>query len=93
MATANGLAAVRSGEDVGNAQIAPDFSAQFKTLKTSFGKRSTQSYAWRLQQLKQLEKLLVEKCDEIIQSVKDDLARPTNQALMGDVSYVLKPLI
>jgi aldehyde dehydrogenase (NAD+) len=90
--TAAGLASVRGDEGKqGSEQL--DFTSVVTTLRNTFNTHRTKDVQWRIQQLKQLEKLLLENCDSIIQAIKQDMGRPEIQALLGDVSLTFHNLV
>ena len=68
--------------------IAPDYSAMFAELKTTFDTDRTRDLAWRERQLRALERMMAECEDEILAALKADLGKPAQEAWMTEISYV-----
>eukprot|EP00301_Raphidiophrys_heterophryoidea_P016087 c2529_g1_i1.p1 GENE.c2529_g1_i1~~c2529_g1_i1.p1 ORF type:complete len:531 (-),score=131.05 c2529_g1_i1:90-1637(-) len=68
-----------SGATLDAAKLVADVRKVFMTGKTA-------TYEWRLQQLKQIERMTMDRCDDIMAALKKDLSRPALEALLGDVN-------
>jgi aldehyde dehydrogenase (NAD+) len=55
-------------------------------LRAYFASGATQSRAWRLRQLEQIEKLLQEGEERIAAALKEDLGRPASDSFLGDIA-------
>ena len=64
-------------------------TTKLTTLRNSFRENKTKSYKWRIEQLKQLKKLLIENEKDLADALFKDLGRPNFEAVATD----LVPLI
>lgn len=62
--------------------------AQINLHKTYFNSQITHTLAWRINQLKQIKKLVIENEQRCLDALKKDLCKPTVEAWMTEVSYV-----
>ncbi|MEM9948942.1 MAG: aldehyde dehydrogenase family protein, partial [Cyanobacteria bacterium P01_D01_bin.36] len=68
-----------------------------QSQRTFFATGQTNSYDYRLVQLKKLKEAILERQDDIIQAAKDDLGRPEFEGyfeigVLAELSYVIKKL-
>lgn len=66
----------------------PDFSNMFADLEAVFESERTMSLAWRAQQLKALERMMVEREQDILDALKADLGKHALEAWSTEISYV-----
>ena len=69
-------------------QTAPGIPALVTSLRATYASGRTRSLQWRLDQLKGIERLVVEREDEIAVALQADLGRPAFDAWLGDVASV-----
>lgn len=67
---------------------APDFSAMFDELKSTFETERTLSLAWRAEQLTALERMMSECEQEIMDALKADLGKHALEAWSTEISFV-----
>jgi aldehyde dehydrogenase (NAD+) len=67
---------------------APDYTATFAELQATFRSGHTRSLAWRESQLSALERMMVERENEILEALQQDLGKPALEAWSAEVSYV-----
>lgn len=65
-----------------------DFEQQINQHKRYFDNRATLSLSWRKQQLKQIKKLVIENEQACLSALEKDLAKPSLEAWITEVSYV-----
>lgn len=61
---------------------APDYSSELSALRTAFLDGRTRPAAWRLAQLRALEKLLDDNEARLLEALKTDLGKPEQEALL-----------
>lgn len=66
----------------------PDYSAMFAELKATFESEHTFSLSWRAAQLEALERMMVEREQELLDALQDDLGKHALEAWSTEVSYV-----
>ncbi len=66
----------------------PDYSDMFADLKAVFESERTMSLEWRAQQLTALERMMVEREQDILEALKADLGKHALEAWSTEVSYV-----
>ncbi len=66
----------------------PDYSAMFGELQAAFRSDRTRDLGWRSDQLQALERMMIEREDEIIAALGKDLGKHALEAWMTEVSYV-----
>ena len=66
----------------------PDYSDMFAELKTVFESERTMSLEWRAQQLTALERMMIEREQDILEALKADLGKHALEAWSTEVSYV-----
>jgi aldehyde dehydrogenase (NAD+) len=54
-----------------------------------FDSGKTKAIEWRLQQLKQIEKMVVENADAMIEALAKDLGRPATESVLADVGVTV----
>ncbi len=64
-------------------------AAEVARLRDTFATGATKPLAWRLEQLKALELMLVEGEDAIAAALAEDLGRPANDSYLGDIAPTL----
>jgi aldehyde dehydrogenase (NAD+) len=67
---------------------APDFSAMFGELKSTFEAERTLGLVWRAKQLIALERMMIECEQEIMDALKADLGKHPLEAWTTEISYV-----
>jgi aldehyde dehydrogenase (NAD+) len=67
---------------------APDFAPMFADLQATFDSEKTMSLAWRKQQLEALERMMMEREQEILDALNHDLGKHPFEAWFAEVSYV-----
>jgi aldehyde dehydrogenase (NAD+) len=67
---------------------APDFSAMFARLKATFEAEKTMSLAWRAGQLEALERMMVEREQDLLDALQEDLGKHALEAWSTEVSYI-----
>ena len=72
---------------IDNAKATLDFSELVGDLRGAFDARVTRPLAWRHEQLKQMEKMLVENEDEFIAALHTDLGKPSLEGWITDVAF------
>ena len=65
-----------------------DIAALVAGLRATYATGRTRSLQWRVEQLKGIERLVVEREDEIAVALEADLGRPAFDAWLGDVASV-----
>ena len=68
------------------------FVSQFEKMNSFFLLHQTRSLAFRLEQLKTLEKLIKENTPLILEALYKDLRKPEAEALMGEIGIVLEEI-
>ncbi len=66
----------------------PDYSGLFAGLKTVFESERTMSLEWRAQQLAALERMMIEREQDILEALKADLGKHALEGWSTEVSYV-----
>lgn len=66
----------------------PDYSDMFAGLKNVFESERTMSLDWRAQQLTALERMMIEREQDILEALKADLGKHALEAWSTEVSYV-----
>ena len=67
---------------------APDYAPTFTDLRAIFETEKTMNLAWREQQLEALERMMVEREQEILDALNEDLGKHPFEAWFTEVSYV-----
>jgi acyl-CoA reductase-like NAD-dependent aldehyde dehydrogenase len=82
--TTGGLAGVaRPGSSVAVAEL--DYGPLAADVREVFDSGRTKPIEWRMQQLKQVEKMMVENSDNIIEALAKDLGRPPTESILADI--------
>ncbi|MCP4301517.1 MAG: aldehyde dehydrogenase family protein [Gammaproteobacteria bacterium] len=71
-----------------SAASGPDFTQPFADLQATFKSGRTRSLAWREAQLSALERMMVEREEEILEALQQDLGKPALEGWSAEVSYV-----
>ena len=66
----------------------PDYSEMFADLHATFESEHTFSLAWRAAQLDALERMMVEREQELLDALQEDLGKHALEAWSTEVSYV-----
>ncbi|MDJ0751262.1 MAG: aldehyde dehydrogenase family protein [Woeseiaceae bacterium] len=66
----------------------PDYSNMFADLKAVFESERTMSLEWRSQQLRALERMMIEREQDILEALESDLGKHAQEAWSTEVSYV-----
>ena len=66
----------------------PDYSTMFAGLKAVFESERTMSLEWRARQLEALERMMIEREQDILDALKADLGKHALEAWSAEVSYV-----
>ncbi|KAK9735548.1 hypothetical protein RND81_04G212000 [Saponaria officinalis] len=59
-----------------------------KEVRGHFNSGKTKSYEWRIMQLKNMSRMLVEREKEIIQALKEDLSKPEFEAYVAEIAML-----
>ena len=62
-----------------------DYSPLVSDIRSSFADKRTYEYEWRVRELQQMRRMVVENQDKIMQAVQADLRRHPNEAFQGEV--------
>jgi len=70
-----------------------DFHKLVEDVRSTFDTGRTKNIEWRIQQLKQAERMLVENEDRFLAALKSDLNKPKQDAYIGEIDFLKNDVI
>lgn len=90
--TATGFANLRNSEKHETNGETLEFTSLVKELRRNWSSRKSWSYDYRIQELNNLRRGMVELSDEIVQAVAEDLRKHVNEAFQSEVGLVVSEI-
>lgn len=67
----------------------PNYQPVMDELRKTFGDGVTKNVKWRKAQLLQMQKMMIERTDDILKALNKDLGRSSTEAFLGDVGATI----